>query len=58
MLSDLVQAYHTNSIENPPLHRNVHHNKITCPDGKRIQAVHRLIGTGNKPLCKECPKVD
>lgn len=52
-----VAAYHTNSLEYPPQHRNVYHDKDTCPDGRRIQARHRLSGTGNKPLCKECPKV-
>lgn len=50
-----VYPYHTTSMEYPPSHRNVHHNKDTCPDGKRIQ--HKVQGTGNKPLCKECPKV-
>jgi hypothetical protein len=52
-----VSAYHTNSPEYPPSHREVHHNKSTCPDGRRIEARHRLDGTGGKPLCKECPKV-
>jgi hypothetical protein len=53
----LVPAYHTTSPEYPPSHRNVHHNKNTCPDGQRIKSWHRVQGTGNKPLCKECPKV-
>jgi hypothetical protein len=52
-----VSPYHTNSPEYPPAHRNVHHNKDTCPDGRRILTQHKLSGTGNKPLCKECPKV-
>lgn len=53
----VVPAYHTNSVEYPPSHRNVYHNKNTCPNGKRIQQIHRVSGTGNKPLCAECPKV-
>jgi hypothetical protein len=53
----IVAPYHTNSPEYPPQHRNVHHNKDNCPDGKRIKPWHKESGTGNKPLCKECPKV-
>jgi len=51
-----VLAYHTNSLEYPPEHRNVHHDHDDCPDGKRIQRIHRESGTGGKPRCKECIK--
>jgi hypothetical protein len=51
-----VAAYHTNSPEYPPEHREVYHNKDTCPDGKKIKREHREAGTGNKKPCKECPK--
>jgi hypothetical protein len=54
----LVQPYHTTSREYPPEHRNVHHNKDTCPDGKRIKRDHRIPSDGGKPLCKECQKVN
>jgi len=47
-------AYHTNSLEYPPEHRNVHHNNNECPSGKQIKTVHREPGTGNKPLCERC----
>ena len=52
-----VPAYHTNSIETPPEHRNVHHDHDDCPDGKRILARHRENGDGGKPRCKECIKL-
>jgi hypothetical protein len=52
-----VLAYHTNSPEYPPKHREVYHDKDTCPDGKRIKLEHREGGTGNKKHCLECPKV-
>lgn len=52
-----VSPYHTDSPEHPPHHREVYHNKDTCPDGKRIQPQHRKSGTGNKKPCLECPKV-
>ena len=49
-----VSPYHTNSLEYPPEHRNVHHDHDDCYDGKRIQAKHRESGTGGKPRCKVC----
>jgi hypothetical protein len=52
-----VSPYHTNSTEYPPKHREVYHDKDTCPDGKRIKSEHRLAGTGNKKHCLECDKV-
>lgn len=50
----MAEAYHTNSPEYPPSHRNVHHNNNLCPDGKRIISQHREVGTGGKPLCRAC----
>jgi hypothetical protein len=52
-----VAAYHTNSIEAPPAHREVYHDRDDCPDGKRIMSKHRESGTGGKPRCKECIKL-
>ena len=49
-----VAAYHTDSQEEPPRHREVYHNHDDCKDGKRIMPQHRKEGTGGKPLCKEC----
>jgi hypothetical protein len=47
-------AYHTDSVEYPPEHRNVYHNTNDCRNGKQIQQRHRVTGTGGKPLCKHC----
>lgn len=52
-----VAAYHTNSMEYPPAHRNVYHDHDDCKDGKQIQQQHRVVGTGGKPRCKECIKL-
>jgi hypothetical protein len=53
-----VPAYHTNSPEYPPKHRNVYHDHDDCPDGKRILERHRITGsTGGKPRCDECIKL-
>jgi hypothetical protein len=51
-------TYHTNSEEYPPEHREVHHDHNDCYDGKRILTKHRVAGTGGKPLCKVCAKLD
>jgi hypothetical protein len=53
-----ISPYHTNSPEYPPKHREVYHDKDTCPDGKRIKPEHREPGTGNKKHCLECDKVN
>jgi hypothetical protein len=52
----IVPPFHTNSPEYPPKHREVYHDKNTCPDGQRIQEKHREKGTGNKKHCLECDK--
>ena len=52
-----VAPFHTDSPEYPPKHREVYHDKDTCPDGKRIKPEHRKSGTGNKKHCLECDKV-
>ena len=49
-----IDAYHTNSLEYPPSHRDVYHNDSNCPNGKRIKPEHRVSGTGNRPRCKHC----
>src|SRR5207245_8208142 len=51
-----IAPYHTNSIEEPPRHREVYHDHNDCPDGKRIMSKHLEQGTGGKPRCKECIK--
>jgi hypothetical protein len=52
-----IAAYHTDSHEYPPSHRNVYHDHSDCPDGKRIKAEHRKSGTANRPRCDECKKL-
>jgi hypothetical protein len=51
-----VPAFHTNSSEYPPSHRNVHHDYSECRYGKDILLEDRVAGTGNKPLWDECIK--
>ena len=53
-----VAPYHTNSPEYPPEHREVYHDKDTCPAGKRIKSEHREQGTGNKKHCLQCDKAN
>ena len=51
-------AYHTDSDEYPPKHREVFHDHENCPDGRRILPKHRKNGTGGKKRCDECKKLD
>jgi len=52
-----VSAYHTTSVEEPPAHREVHHDHDNCKYGKEIKPWNRASGTGGKPRCKECIKL-
>jgi hypothetical protein len=53
-----VLPYHTTSIEYPPSHRNVYHDHRECHYGRHILPQDRVAGTGNKPRCQECIKLD
>ena len=52
-----VEAFHTNSPEYPPSHREVFHDNSLCADGKRIEFRHRVSGEGNRPRCDECNRL-
>jgi hypothetical protein len=52
-----VAAFHTDSPEYLPKHREVYHDKDTCPDGKKIKTEHRKSGIGGKKHCLECDKM-
>lgn len=51
-----VAPFHTNSPEYPTAHREVFHDKSTCPDGKAIKSEHVVKGEGGKKHCKQCDK--
>lgn len=51
-----IAAFHTNSPEYLPKHREVYHDKDTCSEGKKIKREHRVAGTGNRKHCSECAK--
>jgi hypothetical protein len=52
-----VDAYHTDSIEEPPTHREVYHDHDDCFEGKKIKKEHLVTGKGGKARCKECIKL-
>ena len=52
-----VAPYHTNSVEEPPKHREVYDDHDDCYDGKRIMEKHKEPGKGNKPKCDVCTKL-
>ena len=36
----------------------VHHNNTECNTGNNIEAENRRSGTGGKPLCAECARLN
>jgi hypothetical protein len=41
-----------------PNDEEVHHNNTTCMDGDNIGKNFRRYGTDNRPLCKQCERLD
>jgi hypothetical protein len=37
---------------------NVHHHNAACKVGKKVEKNYRRYGTDNRPLCKECARLD
>jgi hypothetical protein len=47
--------------QKPPWHsieQSVHHNNTGCKTGNDIEPENLRQGTGNKPLCGECARLD
>lgn len=38
--------------------QNVHHNNTECNSGNNIEKENLQQGTGGKPLCEECKKLN
>jgi hypothetical protein len=38
--------------------QSVHHNNTSCDIGSAIELESRKAGTGGKPLCAECAKLN
>jgi hypothetical protein len=36
----------------------VHHDNTSCMDGSSIEKNQRRYGTDNRPLCKQCARLD
>jgi hypothetical protein len=36
----------------------VHHDNTSCMDGSNIEKNHHRYGTDNRPLCKQCARLD
>jgi len=36
----------------------VHHNNTSCTEGEGIGKNHHRYGTDNRPLCKQCARLD
>lgn len=38
--------------------QHVHHNNTECNTGNNIETENLRAGTGNKPLCEECARLN
>jgi hypothetical protein len=38
--------------------QSIHHNNTSCPEGGSIEKNHRRYGTDNRPLCKQCGRLN
>jgi hypothetical protein len=48
--------FSTEVEDNPPA--PVHHDNTSCMDGDNIGKNFRRYGTDNRPLCKQCARLD
>ena len=37
---------------------SVHHNNTRCTEGNNIETYNRVSGTGGKPLCDHCARLN
>jgi hypothetical protein len=40
------------------VNKAVHHHNTSCRAGKIIEKNHRRYGTDNRPLCRQCARLD
>lgn len=36
----------------------IHHDNTSCMDGDNVEKSHHRYGTDNRPLCKQCARLD
>lgn len=41
-----------------PNTRNVYHDNTTCTEGNNIETYYRTEGTGGRPKCEHCQRLD
>lgn len=41
-----------------PNTKNVHHDNDKCTEGNNIESYYRASGTGGRPLCEHCARLD
>jgi hypothetical protein len=57
--STLLEGAHVTKVA--PFHsvkENHHHDNNRCGPGSEIPPQNKVSGTGGKPLCKDCKKLD
>ena len=56
MMTMMAPFYSSNP--NLRFHKKVYHNNDRCKEGKNIEPPYLKQGTGNRPLCKQCRKLN
>ncbi len=54
----IVSPWFSTEVEEAPVKPPVHHHNTSCKAGKTIEKNHHRYGTDNRPLCKQCARLD
>lgn len=51
-----TKPWHT--IKKDPRKKDVYHNDTSCTEGNNIERENRREGTGGRPLCEHCERLN
>ena len=54
----IVSPWFSTEREEGSVKALVYHRNTSCKVGKQIEKNHHRYGTDNRPLCKECARLD
>jgi hypothetical protein len=49
-----IKAFHSKAV----WARNVYHDNDKCTEGNNIETYNRVDGTGGRPKCEHCARLD
>ncbi len=53
-----TSPWFSTEVEQGVSEKEVHHDNTTCMEGDNIGKNYRRYGTDNRPLCKQCARLD